>query len=83
MDPAAAVAGPAYAPRRRPSSPRESGVAALTVGHSGADLEKLLNEAAIAAVQARSLTFAAVHVEQARDKVVPRPDPGGAEGLAA
>ena len=44
-------------------------LAALTVGHSGADLENLLNEAAIIAVQRGSGTIAGEDVEQARDKI--------------
>jgi cell division protease FtsH len=44
-------------------------LAALTVGYSGADLENLLNEAAIFAVQDGSATIGAAHVEQARDKI--------------
>jgi cell division protease FtsH len=44
-------------------------LAALTVGYSGADLENLINEAAIFAVQAESDRIAMAHVEQARDKL--------------
>lgn len=44
-------------------------LAALTVGYSGADLESLLNEAAIIAVQREGSTITAEDVEQARDKV--------------
>ena len=44
-------------------------LAALTVGYSGADLENLLNEAAILAVQEESAMIRAEHVEQARDKI--------------
>ncbi|MBC7792060.1 MAG: AAA family ATPase, partial [Anaerolineae bacterium] len=42
----------------------------LTVGHSGADLANLLNEAAIIAVQSDSSAINAWHVEQARDKIL-------------
>ncbi|MDQ6831381.1 MAG: AAA family ATPase [Gemmatimonadota bacterium] len=42
----------------------------LTVGHSGADLANLLNEAAIIAVQSDSDTITNDHVEQARDKIL-------------
>ncbi|MFN2397611.1 MAG: ATP-dependent metallopeptidase FtsH/Yme1/Tma family protein [Gemmatimonadaceae bacterium] len=42
----------------------------LTVGHSGADLANLLNEAAIIAVQQESEWITASHVEQARDKIL-------------
>ena len=42
----------------------------LTVGHSGADLANLLNEAAIIAVQDESLEINAWHIEQARDKIL-------------
>ncbi len=45
-------------------------LAAVTVGYSGADLENLLNEAAIIAVQAESRIISKVHIEQARDKVM-------------
>jgi cell division protease FtsH len=45
-------------------------LAAVTVGYSGADLENLLNEAAIIAVQAESRVITATHMEQARDKVM-------------
>src|SRR5690606_39578179 len=39
------------------------------VGYSGADLENLLNEAAIAAVQRHAREIAPEDVEQARDKI--------------
>ncbi len=42
----------------------------LTVGHSGADLANLLNEAAIIAVQSDCDTITNAHVEQARDKIL-------------
>jgi cell division protease FtsH len=42
----------------------------LTVGHSGADLANLLNEAAIVAVQDGCDRITNAHVEQARDKVL-------------
>ncbi len=45
-------------------------LAAVTVGYSGADLENLLNEAAIIAVQRESEIITAEDVEQARDKVM-------------
>lgn len=45
-------------------------LAQLTVGHSGADLANLLNEAAIIAVQAESLLISAAHIEQARDRIL-------------
>jgi cell division protease FtsH len=45
-------------------------LAALTVGHSGAELANLLNEAAIIAVHADSDVIKNVHVEQARDKIL-------------
>jgi cell division protease FtsH len=45
-------------------------LAALTVGHSGAELANLLNEAAIIAVQENSELIANRHVEQARDKIL-------------
>ena len=45
-------------------------VARLTVGHSGADLANLLNEAAIIAVQSESPLIAAEHIEQARDRIL-------------
>ncbi len=45
-------------------------LAQLTVGHSGAELANLLNEAAIIAVQQDSDVIRDVHVEQARDKVL-------------
>jgi len=45
-------------------------IAKLTVGHSGADLANLLNEAAILAVQQESETITNSHVEQARDKIL-------------
>ncbi|HEX6927102.1 MAG TPA: AAA family ATPase [Longimicrobiaceae bacterium] len=44
-------------------------LAALTVGYSGADLENLLNEAAIIAVQRGNTEITAEDVEQARDKI--------------
>jgi cell division protease FtsH len=44
-------------------------LAGLTVGYSGADLENLINEAAIFAVQEESDRIAMAHVEQARDKL--------------
>jgi cell division protease FtsH len=46
------------------------GLARLTVGHSGADLANLLNEAAIIAVQAESPLIFAEHIEQARDRIL-------------
>jgi cell division protease FtsH len=46
------------------------GLARLTVGHSGADLANLLNEAAIIAVQAESPRIFADHIEQARDRIL-------------
>ncbi len=45
-------------------------LAQLTVGHSGADLANLLNEAAIIAVNDDSNTITSAHVEQARDKIL-------------
>jgi cell division protease FtsH len=42
----------------------------LTVGHSGAELANLLNEAAIIAVHEESDVITAAHVEQARDKIL-------------
>ncbi|HJR42072.1 MAG TPA: AAA family ATPase [Gemmatimonadaceae bacterium] len=42
----------------------------LTVGHSGAELANLLNEAAIIAVQDGSDLIANRHIEQARDKIL-------------
>jgi cell division protease FtsH len=45
-------------------------LAQLTVGHSGAELANLLNEAAIIAVQDDSTMIAMRHVEQARDKIL-------------
>ncbi len=45
-------------------------LAQLTVGHSGADLANLLNEAAIIAVQQDSDRITNAHIEQARDKVL-------------
>jgi cell division protease FtsH len=45
-------------------------LAQLTVGHSGAELANLLNEAAIIAVQDDSSMIAMRHVEQARDKIL-------------
>jgi cell division protease FtsH len=44
-------------------------LAALTVGYSGADLENLLNEAAIVAVQEMDREITSDHLEQARDKI--------------
>lgn len=56
---------------RRPLAPGVDleRVAALTVGYSGADLENLLNEAAIIAVQNRETEITGEHVEQARDRI--------------
>jgi cell division protease FtsH len=45
-------------------------LAALTVGHSGAELANLLNEAAIVAVHADSPVISNAHIEQARDKIL-------------
>jgi cell division protease FtsH len=45
-------------------------LAQLTVGHSGADLANLLNEAAIIAVNDDSDVITNSHVEQARDKIL-------------
>ncbi|HEX6807547.1 MAG TPA: AAA family ATPase [Gemmatimonadaceae bacterium] len=45
-------------------------LAQLTVGHSGADLANLLNEAAIIAVQTECDRITNAHIEQARDKVL-------------
>jgi cell division protease FtsH len=45
-------------------------LAQLTVGHSGADLANLLNEAAIIAVQSDCLLISAEHIEQARDRIL-------------
>ncbi len=45
-------------------------LAALTVGHSGAELANLLNEAAIIAVQEDCELITNRHVEQARDKIL-------------
>ncbi len=45
-------------------------LAQLTVGHSGAELANLLNEAAIVAVQDDATSITATHVEQARDKIL-------------
>jgi cell division protease FtsH len=45
-------------------------LAQLTVGHSGADLANLLNEAAIIAVQDDCERITNSHIEQARDKVL-------------
>jgi len=45
-------------------------LAALTVGHSGAELANLLNEAAIIAVHADSSEITNAHIEQARDKIL-------------
>ncbi len=45
-------------------------LAALTVGHSGAELANLLNEAAIIAVHDESAEVTNAHIEQARDKIL-------------
>jgi cell division protease FtsH len=45
-------------------------LAALTVGHSGAELANVLNEAAIIAVHAESTVITNAHIEQARDKIL-------------
>jgi cell division protease FtsH len=45
-------------------------LAQLTVGHSGAELANLLNEAAIVAVHAESPVITNAHIEQARDKIL-------------
>jgi cell division protease FtsH len=45
-------------------------LAQLTVGHSGAELANLLNEAAIIAVQDDSDVITSAHIEQARDKIL-------------
>jgi cell division protease FtsH len=45
-------------------------LAQLTVGHSGAELANLLNEAAIIAVQDDSELITNAHIEQARDKIL-------------
>ena len=45
-------------------------IAQLTVGHSGAELANLLNEAAIIAVHDGSTTIAQRHIEQARDRIL-------------
>ena len=45
-------------------------LARLTVGHSGAELANLLNEAAICAVHDESPVITQAHVEQARDKIL-------------
>ena len=45
-------------------------LAQLTVGHSGADLANLLNEAAIIAVQDTGNVITDSHVEQARDRIL-------------
>ena len=45
-------------------------LAGLTVGHSGADLANLLNEATIIAVHEECDTISAAHIEQARDKIL-------------
>jgi cell division protease FtsH len=45
-------------------------LALLTVGHSGAELANLLNEAAIIAVQENCDLIANAHIEQARDKIL-------------
>ena len=42
----------------------------LTVGHSGAELANLLNEAAICAVHDDSPVVTQAHIEQARDKIL-------------
>jgi cell division protease FtsH len=42
----------------------------LTVGYSGAELANLLNEAAILAVHAQSLSITRAHLDQARDKIL-------------
>ncbi len=42
----------------------------LTVGHSGAELANLLNEAAIVAVHDNSSVITNAHIEQARDKIM-------------
>jgi len=42
----------------------------MTVGHSGADLANLLNEAAIVAVQDDCTLITNAHIEQARDKIL-------------
>jgi cell division protease FtsH len=45
-------------------------LARLTVGHSGAELANLLNEAAIIAVQDTGNLITDAHVEQARDRIL-------------
>lgn len=45
-------------------------LAQLTVGHSGAELANLLNEAAIVAVQEDSKRIHARHIEAARDRIL-------------
>jgi len=45
-------------------------LAQLTVGHSGADLANLLNEAAIIAVNDDCEMITGAHIEQARDKIL-------------
>ncbi|HEX5831044.1 MAG TPA: AAA family ATPase [Gemmatimonadaceae bacterium] len=45
-------------------------LAQLTVGHSGAELANLLNEAAIVAVRAGSERITRAHIEAARDKIL-------------
>ena len=45
-------------------------LAQLTVGHSGAELANLLNEAAIVAVQDDATLISAAHLEAARDKIL-------------
>jgi cell division protease FtsH len=45
-------------------------LAQLTVGHSGAELANLLNEAAIIAVQSDSDAISNEHIEQARDRIL-------------
>jgi cell division protease FtsH len=45
-------------------------LAAVTVGYAGAELAKLLNEAAILAVHDEEVAITMAHVEQARDRMV-------------
>ncbi|HEY9515370.1 MAG TPA: AAA family ATPase [Gemmatimonadaceae bacterium] len=45
-------------------------LAKLTVGHSGADLANLINEAAIIAVNNDCDSITSAHIEQARDKIL-------------
>jgi cell division protease FtsH len=45
-------------------------IASLTVGHSGAELANLLNEAAIVAVHDDAPAITQAHIEQARDKIL-------------